>query len=137
MVMRIHASIVAITGVLFLVTLFLGLGLSRDLQQNDPRLSGKPLAGAIFTVHKLMALATVIVAAVTIRRLHRGVEFTGIEWTAGIFAGLFFLLMFITGGLLCLGRPRSDALLVIHKVFSYLTAIPTFGAIYLMIRGKW
>ena len=121
---------------LFLVTIFFGLGLSRNLGQNDPRTSGKPVAGAISTVHKLMALATVI-TAVVIRRLHRGIEFTSIELTAVVIAGLFFLLMIISGSLLSLGRPRNDQLLAVHKVVLFLTVIPTFGAICLLIRGRW
>jgi hypothetical protein len=72
-----------------------------------------------------------------IRRLHRGIEFTSIELTAVIIAGLFFLLMLISGGLLSLGRPRNDEMLAVHKVFSVLTVIPTFGAIYLLTRGRW
>jgi predicted secreted protein len=135
--MRTHASIIAITGLLFLVTLITGLVQSQNLRANDPRLSEKPLAGAIFNVHKLVALATLITAAVAIRRLHRGIAFTGIELAAVIIAGLFFLLMFVSGGLLSLGRPRSDELLAVHKVFSVLTGIPTFGAIYLLTRGRW
>ncbi|HKM79533.1 MAG TPA: hypothetical protein VJY15_01030 [Candidatus Acidoferrum sp.] len=135
--MRTHASIIAVTGLLFLVTFFTGLVQSRNLRLNDPRLSGKPIASAISTVHKLMAIATVIAVAVTIRRLHRGIEFTSIELTAVILAGLFFLLMIISGSLLSLGRPRNDGILAAHKVFSVLTAIPIFGAIYLLIRGRW
>ena len=135
--MRVHASIIAVTGVLFLITITTGFVQSRNLQQYDPRLSGRPLADAIFNIHKFAALAALVTAIVTIRRLHRGVTFTGLEWTAAIFAGGFFLLMLITGGLLSLGRPRNEALLVIHQVFSVLTAIPTFGAIYLMTRDKW
>jgi len=60
--MRTHAFIIAATGLLFLVTIFFGLGLSRNLRQNDPRTSWKPVAGAISTVHKLTALATLITA---------------------------------------------------------------------------
>jgi len=74
---------------------------------------------------------------VAIRRLHRGTEFTSIELTAVIIAGLFFVLMIITGSLLSLGRPRSDEMLAVHKIFSVLTFIPTFGAIYLLTRGRW
>ena len=135
--MRTHASIIVVTGLLFLVTLFSGVVQSRNLRLDDPRPSGKPIAGAISTVHKLIALAALITAAVTIRRLHRGIEFTSIELTAVIIAGLFFLLMIISGSLLSLGRPRNDQLLAVHKVFSVLTAIPTFGAIYLLTRGRW
>jgi len=135
--MRTHASIIAVTGLLFLVALITGLVQSRNLRQNDPRLSGKPIASGIAGVHKLFALATLITAAVTIRRLHRGIEFTSIELTAVIIAGLFFLLMIISGSLLSLGRPRNDAILAVHKALSVLTVIPTFGAIYLLIRGRW
>ena len=135
--MRTHASIIAVTGLLFLLALITGLVQSRNLRQNDPRLSGKPIASGIAGVHKLFALATLITAAVTIRRLHRGTEFTGIELTAVIIAGLFFLLMIISGSLLSLGRPRNDEILAVHKVFSVLTVIPTFGAIYLLTRRRW
>ncbi len=135
--MRTHASIIVITGLLFLVTLITGLVQSRNLRLNDPRLSGKPIASGIAAVHKLFALAALITAAVAIRRLHRGMEFTSIELTAVILAGVFFLLMIITGSLLSLGRPRSDELLAVHKIFSVLTVIPTFGVIYLLIRGRW
>jgi hypothetical protein len=135
--MRTHASIIAVSGLLFLATLITGLVQSRNLRQNDPRVSGKPIAGAISTFHKLFALATLISAAVAIRRLHRDMEFTSIELAAVILAGLFFVLMIVTGSLLSLGRPRNDEMLAVHKVFSVLTAIPTFGAIYLLIRGRW
>jgi len=135
--MRTHASIIAVSALLFLATLITGLVQSRNLRLNDPRLSGKPIASGIAGVHKLFALATLITAAIAIRRLHRGMEFTSIELTAVILAGLFFVLMIITGSLLSLGRPRSDEMLAVHKVFAVLTGIPTFGAIYLLIRGRW
>ena len=135
--MRTHAPIIVITGLLFLVTLFTGLVQSRNLRLNDPRISGKPIASGIGTVHKLFALAALITAAVAIRRLHGGMQFTSIELAAVILAGLFFVLMIITGSLLSLGRPRNDEILAVHKIFSVLTFIPTFGAIYLLTRGRW
>jgi hypothetical protein len=135
--MRTHASIIAVTGMLFLITLFLGIGLSRNLRRNDPRLSGKPIAGAMSAVHKLVAIATAITLAVAIRRLHRGIEFNGMELTLVIVAGLFFVFMIISGSLLSLGRARNDQIVAIHKLVSVLTVIPTFGAIYLLTRGRW
>jgi len=128
---------IAVTGLLFLFTLFSGVWLSRNLRLSDPRPSGKPITGVIFTVHKLIALVMVIAAGVTIRRLHRGIEFRSIELTAVIIAGLLFLLMFVSGGLLSLGKARNDEILAVHKVASLLTVIPTFGTIYLMTRGRW
>jgi len=135
--MRTHAPIIAVTGLLFLSTLSSGIGLSRNLALNDPRLSGKPIAGALSAVHKLMALATVITLAVAIRRLHGGIEFSDIELALVIVAGLFLLLMIISGSLLSLGRARSNEILAIHKVLAALTIIPAFGVIYLLTRGRW
>jgi hypothetical protein len=131
--MRTHAPIIAVTGLLFLSTLSSGIGLSRNLALNDPRPSGKPIAGAL----KLMALAAVITLAVAIRRLHRGIEFSDIELALVIVAGLFLLLMIISGSLLSLGRARSNEILAIHKVLAALTIIPAFGVIYLLTRGRW
>ena len=111
--------------------------LSRNLSRNDPRSLGRPIAGAISTVHKLLAIATAITAVVAIRRLHRGIEFGSIGLTAVILASLLFLLMIITGSLLSLGRARNDTVLAVHQVVAVLTVIPTFGAIYLLTRGRW
>ncbi len=89
--------------------------LSRNLRLNDPRPSGKPLAGADAAVHKLVALAMMIIAGVTIRNLHRGTEFRSIELTVVIIAGLLFLLMVVSGSLLSLGKARNDEILTLHQ----------------------
>ena len=131
------ASKIAVIGLLFLVTLLSGVWLSRNLRRNDPRPSGKPLAGADTAVHKLVALAMGIIAGVTIRNLHRGIEFRRIELTGVIVAGLLFLLMVVSGSLLSLGKARNDEILTLHKVGSLLTVIITSWAIYLLTRGRW
>ena len=130
-------SRIAVTGLLFLIALLSGVWLSRNLRLNDPRLSGKPLAGADAAVHKLVALAMMIIAGVTIRNLHRGIEFRSIELTAIIVAGLLFLLMVVSGSLLSLGKARNKGILALHNVGSVLTVIATSGAIYLLTRGRW
>jgi hypothetical protein len=78
--MKTHASIIIVVGLLFLFVLIFGFSLSRNLRQNDPRASGMPLAGALPTLHKLAALATLILFAWAVRDLHRGTEFHGMEW---------------------------------------------------------
>jgi hypothetical protein len=78
-----------------------------------------------------------IVAGVTIRSLHRGVEFRSTEFTSVIVAGLFFVLMVVSGSLLSLGKARNDEILTLHKVGSLLTVIVTSWAIYLLIRDRW
>ncbi len=78
-----------------------------------------------------------IIAGVTIRNLHRGIEFRSIELTAVVVAGLLFVLMVVSGSLLSLGKARNDEILALHKVGSLLTVIATSGAIYLLTRGRW
>ena len=131
------ASRIVVIGLFFLATLLSGAWVSRNLRLNDPRPSGKPLAGADAAVHKLVALAMMIVAGVTIRSLRRGVEFRSIEFTSVIAAGLFFVLMVVSGSLLSLGKARNDEILTLHKVGSLLTVIITSWAIYLLTRGRW
>jgi len=134
--MGIPVSKIAVTGLLFLMTLLSGIGLSRNLRLNDPRPSGKPLMGADSAVHKLIALATGIIAGVTIRSLHRGIKFSSIEFTAVIVAGLLFVLMVVSGSLLSLGKARNKGMVALHNVGSVLTVITTAGAIYLLTRGR-
>ena len=131
------ASRIAITGLLLLIALLSGVWLSRNLRLNDPRLSGKPLTGADSAIHKLSALAMGIIAGLTIRNLHRGIEFRSIELTAVIVAGLLFVLMVVSGSLLSLGKARNDEILALHNVGSVLTVICTAGAIYLLTCGRW
>lgn len=135
--MKTHATIIVVAGLLFLFTLISGLSLSRNLRHNDPRASGRPLAGALPALHKLVALAAVITIAVTIRDLHRGMEFRAVELTSVIFTGLFFVLMFVTGSLLSLGKAANEAVQVSHEVIAVLAFISTSGAIYLLTRGRW
>lgn len=135
--MKTHATIIVVAGLLFLFTLISGLSLSRNLRHNDPRASGRPLAGALPALHKLVALAAVITIAVTIRDLHRGMEFRAVELTPVIFTGLFFVLMFVTGSLLSLGKAANEAVQVSHEVIAVLAFISTSGAIHLLTRGRW
>ena len=129
-------SRIVVIGVLFLITLLSGVWLSRNLRLNDPRPYGKPLTGTDSAVHKLIALATGIVAGVTIRSLHRGIEFSSIEFTSVIVAISLFVLMVVSGSLLSLGKARNKGMVALHNVGSVLTVITTAGAIYLLTRGR-
>jgi len=135
--MGIPVSKIAVTGFLFLITLLSGVWLSRNLRLNDARAYGKPLTGTDSAVHKLIALATGIIAGVTIRSLHRGIEFSSIELAAVIVAGLLFALMVVSGSLLSLGKARNKGMVALHNVGSALTVVATAGAIYLLTRGGW
>ena len=79
-----------IPGVLFILTLVFGFWLSR---------SGKPYNGLIFNIHKLIALAAVIVAAIRAFNALKIVEAQPILIVLLILLGLCAVALFVTGAL--------------------------------------
>jgi len=116
------------TGLLFLFTLVSGIWLSN---------SGKPLNTAIFTVHKLIALATVIFTAIVIRNLLKNTPVQVVIVSLIVLTGLFALALFVTGALLSLGKPVNAVILTIHAVTPFLLVISTAVTIYLLSSSKW
>ncbi len=97
-------SRIVVIGLLSAFTLLSGIWLSK---------SGKPLSVAIFNIHKLIALATVIALGVTIHQSRASVEMSAVIWGAIIVTGLLFLAMFITGALLSIIQPTNAVALTI------------------------
>lgn len=111
-------------GVLFFSTLLSGYWLSH---------SGKPYSTLIFTLHKLIALAAVILIAVAVRRLLGAVDpKTLLEMGAAALSALLFIGLVISGALLSLGNPAPAAVLVVHHIAPYLVGITTALTIYLL-----
>ncbi len=120
-------SRIAIIGVLSLCTLFSGIWLSN---------SGKPINGIIFNIHKLIALATVLLLAVTVFQSRAGIGPQVLIWAAIIVTGLLFLALFITGALLSIIQPTNRVILTIHSIVPLLVVVFTVLTIYLMANGK-
>ena len=125
--MSVIQSRIVVMGLLFIFTLLSGVWLSN---------SGKPLSVAIFTIHKLIALATVIAIAVTIYQSRTDVELSAMIWGAIVVTGLLFLAMFITGALLSIIQPTNAVVLTIHNIIPFLVAISTAVTVYLMANGQ-
>jgi phosphotransferase system glucose/maltose/N-acetylglucosamine-specific IIC component len=117
-----------IAGLLFVFTLISGVWLSH---------SGKPFNMAIFTIHKLIALATVIAIAVNVYHLYREVDIrTFVELAIITVTVLVFLALFISGALLSLNVPLQGAALRIHQVVPLLALVSSTITVYLMASGK-
>jgi hypothetical protein len=117
-----------VTGLLVLFTLLSGVWLSR---------SGKPYNTGIFTIHKLIALATVIIGGITIRDLHQVAALVPIiEISAIVITGLLFLALFVSGALLSLDKDLNGLVNVVHKVAPALATLSAAITIYLMIGGR-
>jgi hypothetical protein len=134
--MAILTSKTAICGLLVLLTLGSGVWLSH---------SGKPFNGMIFTIHKLIALATVIIIGVNVYHLYRAMDGnTLVALSVIVISGLLFLALFISGallslipaGLLSLEKPLPEVLLKIHQVTPLLALVSSTVTIYLLNINK-
>ena len=112
-----------IPGLLFILTLVFGFWLSR---------SGKPYNGLIFNIHKLIALAAVIVAAIqTFNALKIG-ERQPILIVLVIVIGVCAVALFVTGALMSANKATGRATLTIHRIAPLLAVLAALGALYLL-----
>jgi hypothetical protein len=134
--MSISTSKITICGLLFVLTLVSGVWLSQ---------SGKPFNGMIFTIHKLVALATVIIIGVNVYHLYRAMDArTLVALSVIVASGLLFLALFISGALLSLiagallslEKPAPEAILKIHQVAPLLALVSSTATFYLLAVGK-
>jgi hypothetical protein len=116
------------TGLFFLLILFSGYWLSR---------SGKPYSTIVFNIHKLVAVAAVVLLGITVYRIHRAGALSAIELLAAIVTGLFFLGTMVTGGLLSIPIDKAMPAIVrkLHQVTPYLTVLSTAVTLY-FLRGR-
>jgi hypothetical protein len=96
----------------------------------------KPTRVVTLTIHKLIALGTVIFATVTICPLRAGADIRMIELSAIIVTGSLFLSLFVSGALLSNGKPARVAILTAHKVAPLLAVISMAVTMYLLVSGK-
>ena len=126
--MNIPVTRIIICGLLFLLTLASGVWVSH---------SGKPINVVIFTIHKLIALTTVIVIATTVYNAHRVmpikelIELATIAVTALLFIGLF-----VTGALLSRNSLLPATILRIHQVAPLLALVSSTITTYLLVSSK-
>lgn len=110
-------------GAIVLLTLVSGVWLSR---------SGKPLNTAIFTVHKLAALAAVITTAIQANHAFSTAHAPAVLVALFVAAGVGVVALFVTGALMSMNKPAYGILLTIHKVAPFVAVITTALAIYLL-----
>lgn len=126
--MNTTATKLILAGLLFLFALLSGVWVSH---------SGKPINVVIFTIHKLIALTTVIVIAMSVYNLYKALDLrTFIELAVIVSTGLLFLALFITGALLSRNSPLPAAILRIHQVAPMLALVSSTITIYLLVSSK-
>ena len=120
-------SKIATPGILFFLTLISGVWLSR---------SGRPFSGLPFNVHKLIAVATIVVIGLNLYRLQQQLGTRSlVELLAAVATGFFFLSLVVTGGLLALDIARPVALRV-HQIVPLLALSSTVAVVYLLVAAR-
>jgi hypothetical protein len=77
---------------------------------------GKPYNGALFNVHKLLALAVVVLAVIQFVKTLKGAE--SLTWIIALLvvAALCVIALFASGAFLSIGNLEYGLLLTIHRV---------------------
>jgi len=94
--------------------------------------SGKPYNGLIFNIHKLIALAAVILLVRTLYRENQTSPLDTMLWIATLATGLCVLGLFVTGGLLSVDKPMPDMVLRLHHLAPYLAVLATATTLFLL-----
>jgi hypothetical protein len=107
--------------VLFLLTVAFGFWLSKV---------GKPYNGALFNVHKLIALGAVVFAVIQISKT--GIAGSPLLVVALILAGLCVVALFASGALMSIGKLGYALTLTIHRIAPVVLVIAAGTVIYLL-----
>lgn len=112
-----------VPGLVFLLTLAFGFWLSR---------AGRPYNGALFNLHKLLALGAVVVAALQFSSLLKSADALAPTIALLVAAGAGVIALFATGALMSLNNPNYALLLNIHRVAPALVVIVLALAAWLL-----
>lgn len=111
----------------FLLTLLSGVWLSR---------SGKPLKAGIFNLHKLIALAAVVLAATQVYGVLKSTTTDPAIIALLIVAALCIVALFATGALMSIDKPGYSRLLFVHRLAIVLSLLLWPAVLLLMSGGR-
>jgi hypothetical protein len=116
-------------GALFLFTLISGVIVSH---------SGRPLNIWLVSVHKFIAIGTLVLVGVVINQLYKTAEGKVIvEISLIIISGILSLALIATGALLTREEMQlPEIVLTIHKMTPLLALVSSTLTVYLLVRGN-
>ena len=119
------SSKIILTGFLFLLIIITGLLLTR---------SGKPYHPALFNIHKLISLGTVVYTGILVYTLVKTIEIPPLLMGLIIAAGILFLILIISGGLLNLEKSFYSLLRTLHRIMPAIAIIMTSVVFYWILK---
>ena len=106
----------------FLLTLFFGFWLSRR---------GKPYNGPLFNVHKLIALATVILAGLAVVQVLKVMDAGALVVLLLVIAAFSVIALFVSGALMSAQKGQYRTMKLIHNISPFILVIAMGYAVYL------
>lgn len=116
-------------GILFLLTLISGVIVSH---------SSRPLNVGLVTIHKLIAVGTMVLIGMALNQLYKTADGKVIiEMSIMIITGILFLALIATGALLTREEMQlPDVVLKAHQVAPLLALVSSTITVYLLVRGN-
>jgi hypothetical protein len=96
---------------------------------------GRPLNAGVFTVHKLIALAALVLMIVIVGALAKGIVLNPLMILCIVLTFLFFAAMIATGAVLSFEKPAPGFVLMLHRILPALTLAASAATVILM-KGK-
>ncbi len=118
-------SIFVIPGIVFILTLAFGFWLSRR---------GKPYNGLLFNIHKLAALAAVIITVFQLVRTLNGADLSAFSIVSLAMAAICVVALFLSGALMSAGKFDHAWLHTIHRIALVLLFFALPAVIFLTGR---
>jgi hypothetical protein len=96
---------------------------------------GKPYNPAVFGLHKIVAVGTIILLVTIVRSLAKTVELRALAPVVFIITGLLFLGLFASGALLALSIG-PEAVLRVHQALPLLAVGFSTLSVYLLVSSE-
>ncbi len=110
-------------GVLFILTLAFGFWLST---------LGKPYNGILFNIHKLIALATVVVLTMQLFKTLQDTDPLVLVIVLLVVAAVCIIVLFASGALMSAGKMSYSLMLVVHRIAPGMLVIDMLLVFYLL-----
>ena len=118
-----------VAGILFLFTLISGLIVSK---------AGRPLNVGLITMHKLIALVSVVLVCMAVNQLYKTTDGKAlIEMIITAIGAISFLALIATGAFLTREEIQLPVLVLrIHQIAPLLALVSSTVTVYLLVRGN-
>ena len=119
-------NVFLLPGLLLVLTLGFGIGVSSG---------GKPYNGFLFNIHKLAALAALVLAILEFNKMFKVVPATSLIILLLVLAGLCVLVLFLSGAFLSIGSGPQGLFLWLHRILPLVLLVAVVAAGWLIANG--